>query len=322
MKSTPLTLSLMMGLMYSAQGTPKASFSEIVISDIADTLTTGMPVAFLGAVRWYLFNKIPYNWHDVPKEVADFIIETWKDQGFHDANKIVLKRIDASSVLARLVVYTQERPGALLVGEPFIQKLTALLAKKNTLLQALHDEIDQDKKQEFLHILEIIEDGLDELKFVCSHERVHKERDHIYKLLVVSVVSSFLVYSSFKHMGLVSDREQQSSRLRRLIENIPRTSTEFAIGWFFEHKFERDADLYASRDPKIIRAGLRLFKRALHAHTRGTNKQALEEYVLGKFFKYAHPSLSERIRYLEQLLKKIETARVNRQNSGIINKSS
>src|SRR3989338_772809 len=101
----------------SAMQTPQ-TLASIIVSDIADTLTTGMPVACLGALRWYFFNKIPDEWHDVPEEVAFFIIETWKSQGFKDADKVALSRIDPKSVLARLVVYTQERPGALLVGEP------------------------------------------------------------------------------------------------------------------------------------------------------------------------------------------------------------
>ena len=143
-----------------------------------------------------------------------------------------------------------------------------------------------------------------------SNECVKKESYHIYKMLMVSIFSSFIVYSSFKHAGLAYDRTTEQPRMRRYLETIPRTVTEFAIGWFFEHKFECDADIYASRDPKIIRAGLRLFKRALHTHSRMYKREkkaeALEEFVLGIIFKYAQPSLKERIAYLERLLAEIE----------------
>ncbi len=286
------------------------SWRECIVEDARDTLYTGMPVALSAAVVWAVANRIPTEWKMVDGEVAEFIYTTWQEQGFDKARTVILKRIPTESILSRLVVYTQELPGALAIGEQFIEKIQTLLDEKKILESALENSSCTVKRTALIKSLESIEEGLDECRFVCGHERVHKERHHTYTLLGVQFLAPFFVYSLFKYTrkGLVKSAYHNESVEWFLQRSVARSAAELAIGWVHAREAEFDADIYASSDPKILRAGLRLFKRALaqKAVRRVQRQQTTTEFIVGAVLKYSHPALSERIAHLEKRIQELE----------------
>ncbi|MFT6765653.1 MAG: hypothetical protein ACJAZS_000532, partial [Alteromonas naphthalenivorans] len=109
------------------------TWSEFIKQDAKDTLATGMPIAIGATALWYLANRIPYDWKNLTNPSSEFIYKTWEDQGFSRARHVLLKRIPHDSALSKIVVYTQELPGALAVGEPFIVRIESLLQQKEDL---------------------------------------------------------------------------------------------------------------------------------------------------------------------------------------------
>lgn len=286
------------------------SWSECIAEDARDTLYTGMPVALSAAVLWGIANRIPTEWKTVDGEVAEFIYITWQEQGFSKARTVILKRIPKESILSRLVVYTQELPGALAIGEQFIEKIQMLLDEKKILEAIIETAVNATKHSALLAALHEVEEGLDECRFVCGHERVHKERSHTYRLLGVQFLAPFFVYSFLKYFrkGLAKSVYHTESVEWFLQKNSVRSFIELLIGWIHARQAECDADIYASSDIKILRAGLRLFKKALTQKTV-TNikrKKPFLEFVVGACLKYTHPGLSERITYLEKRIKELE----------------
>jgi len=183
------------------------TWSEFLVQDAKDTLSTGMPVALSAACLWYYANRIPHDWQTVKGPAADFIYETWKEQGFTTQYPIALKRIPPHSVLGKIVVYTQELPTAVAIGEPFIQRIERLLkAKKNLLSQ----QITTQRECELQHI----EDQLDECRFVCGHERVHKEQNHAYKFLLLQLLAPFFIPDKVDNSAFSFSSESLNS-LRR-----------------------------------------------------------------------------------------------------------
>jgi Zn-dependent protease with chaperone function len=290
------------------------TWKECIVEDMQDTLSTGMPIAVGAAVIWYIANRIPHDWQDLDGPVAEFIYETWEEQHFLKARKIILKRIPADSVLAKIVVYTQELPGALAVGEPLIVRVKSLLKQKEELFNTLRKY--PEKKVELKQNLIEVEEGLDECRFVCGHERVHKENHHTYQLLGIQFLAPFFVYSWFKHLRMLIERKCSVPAVEWILRrSLARSVAELLIGWARTQQIERKADLYASDDPRILRAGLRLFKRALKnkAIKRSPverHKQATEN-VIGWILKYTHPTLAQRIAYLTKYVEKLERKRMS-----------
>lgn len=293
---------------------PAQSWQECIVEDARDTLYTGMPIALSAAMVWAVANRIPTEWKMVDGEVAEFIYATWEEQGFVKARTIILKKIPPESILSRLVVYTQELPGALAIGEQFIEKIQTLLDEKKILESALENSPCTAKRTALIKSLESAEEGLDECRFVCGHERVHKERHHTYKLLGIQFLAPFFVYSLFKYTrkGLAKSAYHNESVEWFLQRSVARSAAELGIGWVHARQAEYDADIYASSDPKILRAGLRLFKRAIaqKAIRRMQRKQTTTEFLVGAVLKYSHPALSERIMYLEKRIQELEEQQV------------
>ena len=145
---------------------------------------------------------------------------------------------------------------------------------------------------------------------MCGHERVHKERHHTYTLLGVQFLAPFFVYSLFKYTrkALAKSAYHNESIEWFLQRSVARSATELGIGWVHAREAEFDADIYASSDPKILRAGLRLFKKAIAQKVirRVQRKQTKTEFIVGAVLKYSHPGLSERIAHLEKRIQELE----------------
>lgn len=286
------------------------TWAECVVEDVSDTLSTGVPVALAAAAVWAIANHIPHDWQDLEGPAADFIYTTWQEQGFKRPYSVLLKKIPPSSVLSRLVVYTQELPGALAVGNQFVERITQLLEEKELFKKQLSTEQNPLKQAHLKETLKKIEEGLDECRFVCGHERVHKEKRHTYQLLTTQFLAPFVVYSFLKYMRTLLAKQYPNSYLHSwIMQTGPvRTSLELLIGWLRTRQFEYQADIYASQDPKILRAGLRMFKRALRKKLTKlpTHPKELAEIAIGWILQYTHPTLPERVYYLERYIKRLE----------------
>lgn len=278
------------------------TWTEFFFEDAKDTLSTGMPIALSAAALWYWANRIPHDWKTVTGPAADFIYNTWNKQGFIKGRSVVLKRIPRNSVFGRMVVYTQEFPGAVAVGEPFIKCIEKLLNKKSKLLsQSPTPQRERDLKN--------IENALDECRFVCGHERVHKERGHTYKFLVLQFVAPFFIYSGLKHIRAVMIHKNWNNPFNWSVSRgITRSTFEILVGLIFARYVECKADVYASDDINVLRAGLRLFQKAQkykEGHPPKKPSQRLE-VLLKWVFQYAHPTLIERIAYMKKRIEYLE----------------
>lgn len=284
------------------------TWPSFFIQDAKDTLSTGMPIALSAAFLWFYANRIPHDWQTIEGPVADFIYATWKEQGLVREKPIALKRIPPGSVLGKIVGYTQELPRAVAIGDLFIKRVKRLLDAKNNLL-------NQPKTVQRDYELEKIEDELDECRFVCGHERVHKECNHAYKFLILQCLAPFFVYSGLKHARAVMVHNQWKTPFDwSLSRGLTRSSIELVIGIIFARYIEYQADIYASDDPKIVRAGLHLFQRAQNSKTKRSFHKPSQhmETALKWIFKYAHPTLIERIAYMKKRLEYLEKKREQR----------
>jgi chaperonin cofactor prefoldin len=283
------------------------TWQEFVVQDAKDTIATGMPIAVGAAALWYFANRIPHEWENLAHPSSEFIYKTWEDQGFLKSRKVLLKRIPSNSILAKIVVYTQELPGALAVGEPFIKRIESLLKQQTLFINKLQEHPEQEKK--LMQKLGEVEDGLDECRFVCGHERVHKECHHTYQLLITQFTAPFIVYSYFKHTRMFIQKKYSLPLVEwTLRRSVSRSGAEVFIGWLRAQSIEYSADIHASDDPKILRAGLRLFKRALDNRSvkRSRVQPHLTESIMGWVFRYTHPTLGNRIHYLTKHIEKLE----------------
>lgn len=283
----------------------QASIGTKIKDDISDTLATGMPIALFSGIWWAVANRVPRKWPDLSDPAATFIRKTWKEQGFSHPEKIMLKEIPADSFLAKVIMYTQELPHALAVGVPFKKRIEVLLYEQTRLQAALQKNCTDGMRLAYEKRLQEVEEGLAECRFVCGHERVHKERSHTYQMLLIQFIAPFILHSFLKHTANALDRRELCPTFSLLLrKNITRSTLEMIIFWMTAHIFERDADLHASKNPDEIKAGIQLFVRAkalkeVRAHARGVRTM-----VLLWFLKYTHPTTSERLEYLEKALKK------------------
>lgn len=285
------------------------TWKECIVQDVTDTVSTGMPIAVLAATVWYIANRIPHEWEDLEGPAAEFIFETWEDQDFLKARSVLLKRIPLNSVLSRLVVYTQELPGAMAVGQPFVERIESLLEQKTSLITLLVK--NPEKEDTIRQQLREVEKGLDECRFVCGHERVHKECHHTYQLLGTQFMAPFIVYSFFKHVRMLIAKKMSLPVIEWVLQrSMTRSSAEILIGWLRAYQVECDGDIYASDDPEILRAGLRLFKRAQKKRNEKCEffkpPKDLPERFIGLILKYTHPTLDQRIKYLTGHIKEME----------------
>lgn len=274
-------------------------------TECIDTFKAGLPGALLSAVLWRIAYDVPHTWPDVTQPTASFIKKTWKDQGFLEADSVILKQIPADSFMAKVVVYTQEFPGALAVGLPFIRRVEKLLAQQEEIAQKLTCVDDATRRSLLEQERIIIEEELDECRFVCGHERVHQEQGHAYKILITQCIAPFAVYIAAK----------QSAKLLRHYNILPwmapclewkatRSAAEIGIFWITAHLYEREADLHASTNPKVIKAGINLFKRAQNQKVPEMGPVGYRTKMMAWLLKYTHPVLSERIWYLTMALRK------------------
>ncbi len=294
-------LSFLLLLVVHAQIVPR-TWTEFFVQDAKDTLSTGMPIAMSAAVLWYWANMVPNDWYTVEGPASDFIYDTWNQQGFTKSKSIILNRIPPNSVFGKMVVYTQELPRSVAVGEPFIKRIEKLLKQKQNLLTQLNTPERTRKLQE-------VEDELDECRFVCGHERVHKERNHTYKFLVLQFMAPFFIYSGLKHARAVMVHNNWKTPFEwSFSRGITRSSVEILVGLIFARYVECKADMYASNDIKVLRAGLRLFEKAQKYKEENPAKKPSQyvEKILKWIFQYAHPTLIERIVYMKKRIEYLE----------------
>ena len=150
-----------------------------------------------------------------------------------------------------------------------------------------------------------MEAGLAECRFVCGHERVHKERAHTYQMLLIQFIAPFILHSLLKHSANALDRREMLPAVSVMLrKNITRATLEMLVFWVTAHIFEREADLHASGNPAEIKAGIDLFTRA--RASKGTHKesQGMRMTVFLWFLKYTHPTTLERLKYLNKALKR------------------
>lgn len=287
------------------------TWQEFFIEDTKDTLSTGMPVALSAAALWYYANRVPHDWQTLEGPVADFVYSTWKEQGYVTHPPIVLKLIPSTSVLGKMVSYTQELPGAVGVGQPFVDRLQKLLDAKKFLLK-------QSRTKEVLAQLQEVEDELDECRFVCGHERVHKEKHHTYKLLGIQLLAPFFAHSGLKHTRAYMQKHAIENPFNwRLSRSLVRSGIELFTFIIFARYVECNADMYASQDIRILKAGLRLFERAQEAKSKRSLKRSMQrvELLLKWLFKYTHPTLLERIVYMKKRIAYLEKYKGQKQAS-------
>lgn len=278
------------------------TWPEFFLEDAKDTLSTGMPIALSAVALWCWANRIPKDWQTVEGPASDFIYSTWYEQGFTNKESVALKRIPSNSVFGKMVVYTQELPHAIAVGEPFIKRIEKLLNKKKELLV-------QPNTPEHVRDLKNIEDELDECRFVCGHERVHKERGHTYKFLILQFVAPFFIYSGLKHVRSIMLHKNWNNPFNWSVSRgITRSTVEILVGLIFARYVECKADIYASDDIKVLRAGLRLFEKAQKYKEDHPAKKPSQrfEVLLKWVFQYAHPTLIERIAYMKKRVEYLE----------------
>lgn len=283
-----------------------SSLPYIIANDCIDTLKTGIPIALFSGILWHIAYRVPHDWPDVTEPTASFIYNTWKQQGFKQADTVLLKRIPNDSFMAKVVVYTQELPGALAVGLPFIKRVEHLLTKKTQIKNSLALTTDASTIQTLHAQYTLLEQELNECRFVCGHERVHQERHHAYKLLLTQSCAPFLVYMVSKHGAQMLNHYNILPVVATLLQwKIFRSTTEIFIFWLKAHLYERDADLHASTDPQVIKAGIKLFKRAQQQKVPEMGPVGYRVKLMSWLLKYTHPVLQERIWYLSMALKKL-----------------
>ncbi len=287
------------------------SIASKIMADISDTFATGMPIAVFAGIWWAVANRVPKSWKDLPEPAAGFIRTTWKEQGFADADRILLKEIPARSLFARVIMYTQELPYALAVGIPFRRLIERCLKKKEFLNRMVAATKDPEEIARYRSDLEEVEKQLYECRFVCGHERVHKEKSHTIRMLIIQFIAPFIVHSMLKHTANALDRRQLwpafSCLLRR---GFTRSTIEMIIFWCSAHWYERQADLYASTDPEVIKAGISLFERARQRQGDRVQKWDPTKMALLWILKYTHPTTPERIGYLKKALVRNKKLRV------------
>lgn len=270
-----------------------------------ETFSTGMPVAFSTLVFWAFLNRIPHNWKTVDENVAEFIYTTWEQQGFSKARSVVLKKIPKDSFLFNIIVFTQDLPGALALGEPFVEKLKLLLEERKHLLQqkALGDI---HKESILRNRLEDVEKSLDIFRFMCGHERVHKQLHHIYKLLFIQCCAPFVVYGSCKLLKYALEKvTNRQCNASFVLNAMTRSCLELLVGFIYARKFEYDADRLASCHRHVQEAGLQLFVQSKKQQENVAQKPLKKlEKIIGWALYYTHPTLQERIILLTRMLKK------------------
>ncbi len=275
--------------------------------DIIDVVKTGMPVALYAGVWWILSNRVPKNWKDVPDPAATFIKTTWKEQGFLDADRVRLKLIPADSLFAKVIMYTQELPHALAVGQPFRRRIETTLARKKSVTDKLLSLSEENEIFDCKVELEEIEQKLNQCRFVCGHERVHQEENHTFRMLIIQVLAPFFVYSVLKQAALSLENQGGYDQLPSLLtRGITRSALEMVVFWCSAHWYERKADLHASSDPAVISAGISLFEQAQQKKITRKADKDLYRTVLVWILKYTHPTMVERIGYLKKSLIKNE----------------
>jgi hypothetical protein len=285
------------------------SWKQAVVQDIKDTFLTGMPVACTAAVFWAFANRIPAAWKTLEGPASDFIYTTWNDQGFTPTSRVLLKCIPADSTLARLGVYTQELPGALGVSDTFVSLIESLLLEEEELQHALMHCTNFTVKKRLEIELKDVTHRLNECRFVCGHERVHKQYRHTYQLLGIQFLAPFFVYSAFKIMRkCLRANNNYPLCYYGLQDNIVRSATELAIGVVAARQFEYNADVSASKDIVVLKAGLGLFKKTLSKKISqfSSGPKQIAELLVGWLLQYTHPTLPERVWYLSRYIDSLE----------------
>jgi hypothetical protein len=285
-----------------------SSIGSKIIDDISDTLATGIPIALFSGVWWAVANRVPTKWPDLSEPAASFIRNTWKEQGLAHHEKIILKEIPARSLFAKVIMYTQELPHALAVGIPFKKRIERFLHEQERLrTRLMQPSEDPEVREADKKKLKEVEEGLAECRFVCGHERVHKERSHTYQMLLIQFVAPFILHSFLKHSANALDRHDLVPDFSLMLrKNMTRATLEMIIFWLTAHLFEREADLHASKNAAEIKAGIHLFTRA--RENKGIRKQSkgVRMTIFLWFLKYTHPTTSERLKYLNKALKKAQ----------------
>ncbi len=289
------------------------SIPSKIMADISDTFATGMPIAVFAGIWWAVANRVPKSWKDLPEPAAGFIRTTWKEQGFADADSILLKEIPAHSLFAKVIMYTQELPYALAVGIPFRRLIERCLKRKEFLHRMLATTQDPEEAVRYAHDLDEVEKKLCECRFVCGHERVHKEKSHTIRMLIIQFIAPFIVHSFLKHTANALDRRQLWPQVSTLLrKGFTRSTIEMIIFWCSAHWYERQADLQASNDPEVIKAGVTLFERARQQQGKRSHPWDPTKMVLLWILKYTHPTTPERIGYLNKALERSMQSRERR----------
>jgi hypothetical protein len=279
------------------------SIGSKIVDDISDTLSTGMPIALFSGIWWAVANRVPRKWADLSDPAATFIRQTWKEQGLAHPEKIILKEIPAHSLFAKVIMYTQELPHALAVGIPFKKRIEKLLREHSFLQVRLSQDADGPLREGYKKRLQEVEDGLAECRFVCGHERVHKERAHTYQMLLIQFIAPFILHSLLKHSANALERRAVNPLFPDLLrQNMTRATLEMLIFWLTAHIFEREADLHASGNPVEIKAGIELFMRARASKGVRKHTPGMRMTVFLWFLKYTHPTTPERLKYLNKAL--------------------
>ena len=206
-------------------------------------------------------------------------------------------------------MYTQELPHALAVGIPFKKRIEKFLHEQASLqLSLAQGSDDQITREAYKKRLQEVEAGLAECRFVCGHERVHKERGHTYQMLLIQFIAPFVLLSLLKHSANALDRREKYSMLSAILrKNITRATLEMLIFWLTAHMFEREADLHASGNPAEIKAGIELFTRARASKGERKHMQGMRMTIFLWFLKYTHPTTPERLKYLKKALKRAKS---------------
>lgn len=273
--------------------------------DYFDILKTGSFYAVSSLLIYYVGYSIPYKWQNVSEPTAGFIRTTWKEQGFANADNAILKEIPNDSFMAKVVVYTQELPGGLAVGAPFIKRVELLLSQRSEVEEALQKTTQELEHELLQHRLQQIEEELNECRFVCGHERVHQERNHAYHMLLIQCCTPFIVCATGKYGARLLDSYQVVPLLANLLRlRMLHSAAQIGLFWLIAHVYEQQADLHASKDPHVLQAGIRLFKRAQQQKVPEMGPVDYRAKLLSWVIKYTHPVLQERIWYLTLALKK------------------
>jgi len=281
-----------------------SSVGSKIVDDISDTLSTGMPIALFSALWWAIANRVPRKWQNLSEPAASFIRTTWKEQGLAFPEKIIIKEIPVNSIFSKVIMYTQELPHALAVGIPFKKRIEKLLLEKSLLEVYCAQESNDHTREAYKKKLKEVEAGLAECRFVCGHERVHKERSHTYQMLLIQFIAPFILHSLLKHSANAFDRHEMWPEVSVILrKNITRATLEMLVFWLTAHIFEKEADLHASKNPAEIKAGIDLFTKARESKGAHKKVQGIRMTLCLWFLKYTHPTTPERLKYLTNALK-------------------